>query len=116
MDLYDDKCRIIKTVDGQELNTVTVAKGMNSMNMAKLLDSYLNVMSRDGFRNGIDTGTLLSTTHRTLQRSVVCFALGLLVGISKQVNSDARNADALITAKKIADMIEKEEISMGLFI
>jgi hypothetical protein len=61
-------------------------------------------------------GARASSTHRTLQRLVVCFAFGLIAGLSEQNYTDPRNETAIQTAKKIAQMLEEGELPLGLYI
>jgi len=91
-----------------------VGRDLSASGMAYLLDNFLNY----GFNEakGIQVGLLLRTTHRTLQRLAVVFALGLLYGISKQEYTDARNETAINTAKKVAEMMDSGELSSGLYI
>ena len=58
----------------------------------------------------------LRSTHRTLQRLAICFSLGLIIGLSEQQYSDARNETAIETAKKLAEMFKKGELPTGLYI
>ena len=98
-----------------EVDTSTVARCMTSENFAYLLDCYLNYGGKD-FPNGKDVGEKLQRTHRTLQRLAVAFALGVIVGISDQDYTDARNETAIATAKKIAEMVEDGELPLGMHI
>jgi hypothetical protein len=68
------------------------------------------------FEEGQDIGQLLRRTHRTLQRLAICFALGLIVGLSEQEYTDPRNEEAIKTAKKVAQMVQNGELSMGFYL
>jgi hypothetical protein len=110
---YDYDTR--EMVEDGEVSTYQIAKCIKPEQMAELLDDLLNVGGR-GYIEGLQVGKDLRTTHRTLQRSAIGFALGIILGISDQEHSDARNATALETAKKIADLAEKGELPLGLYI
>ena len=58
----------------------------------------------------------LRTTHRTLQRLAICFALGLVAGLSDQSYSDPRNEMAIQAAKKIQQMLEDGELALGPYL
>ena len=100
---------------GESLSTYQVAKSLTSENFAALLDEYLNLGGKD-FREGKEIGLQLCFTHRTLQRLVICFAFGLIAGLSEQEYTDARNETAIQTAKKIAQMLEERDLPLGLYI
>jgi hypothetical protein len=55
-------------------------------------------------------------THRTLQRLAICFAFGLIAGLSEQEYTDPRNESAVKTAKKITTMLENSELPLSLYI
>ena len=93
-----------------------VARKANSRNVARFFDVHLNNMGRDGFHSGKASGGLLRTTHRTLQRSFICWCVGALCGIAEQEYSDPRNADALKVAQKISRMYDKGFLNLGPFI
>lgn len=102
-------------VTGEKLSTYTVAKSLTLENFTALLDAFLNLGGK-GFREGKEVGGQLRFTHRTLQRLVVCFAFGLLAGISEQEYTDPRNETAIQTAKKITQMLEDGELPFGLYL
>ena len=112
-DWNSDCSRVEET--GESLSTHHVAKSLTSENFAALLDEYLNLGGKD-FREGKEIGLHLRFTHRTLQRLVICFAFGLIVGLSEQEYTDPRNETAIQTAKKIAQMLEDGELPLGLYI
>jgi hypothetical protein len=100
---------------GESISIYTVAKSMTLDNFTKLFDEFLNLGAKD-YRSGKEVGLNLRTTHRSLQRLAICFAFGLIAGLSEQEFTDPRNETAIQTAKKIKEMIEKGELSFGLYI
>jgi hypothetical protein len=46
----------------------------------------------------------------------VCFAFGLIAGLSEQEYTDPRNETAIQTAKKVAQMLENDDLPFGLYI
>jgi hypothetical protein len=75
----------------------------------------LNVGGKD-FCEGTEVGKLLRGTHRTLQRLAICYSLGVIIGLSDQQFTDARNEVSIKTAKKIARLFEEGELPLGLYI
>ena len=100
---------------GETLSTYQLAKSLTIENVAALLDEFLNLGGK-GFREGKEAGLQLRSTHRTLQRLVICFAFGLITGLSEQEHTDPRNETAIATAKKIAQMLEAGELPFGMYI
>jgi hypothetical protein len=100
---------------GEQLSTYQLAKSITLENFAALLDDYLNLGAK-GFREGKEAGLQLRFTHRTLQRLVVCFAFGLIAGLSEQEFTDPRNETAIQTAIKITQMMEAGELPFGFYI
>lgn len=100
---------------GETLNTYQIAKSLSLENFAALLDDFLNLGGK-GFREGKEAGLQLRSTHRTLQRLVICFAFGLIAGLSEQEFTDPRNETAIQTAKKVAQMLADGELQVGLYI
>ena len=100
---------------GETISVYTLAKSLTLENLASLLDDFLNLGGK-GFREGKEIGLQLRFTHRTLQRLAVCFAFGLITGLSEQEYTDPRNETAIQTAKKIAQMLEKGDLPLGLYI
>lgn len=88
---------------------------MTNVEMAESIDRFLNSFNNPSL-TGIEVGKELRTTHRTLQRSAVAFALGILEGISEQERTDARNEVAIQTAKKIKKMRDDGDLPLGSFI
>lgn len=105
----------IEEPNGETISIYTLARSLTPENFTKLFDEYLNLGGKD-FQEGKQIGMKLRFTHRTLQRLAICFALGLIVGLSEQEYSDARNETAIVTAKKLAEMVHEGELPMGLYI
>ena len=80
-----------------------------------MLDDFLNLGGK-GFREGKEIGLQLRFTHRTLQRLVICFAFGMIAGLSEQEYTDPRNETAIQTAKKVVQLMESGELPVGLYI
>ena len=100
---------------GETLGTHMLARSLTAENFVALFDDYLNLGGKD-FREGKEVGLQLRFTHRTLQRLAICFAFGIIVGLSEQEHTDARNETAIQTAKNIAEMLEGGELPLGLYI
>jgi len=100
---------------GEVVSIYAIARSITPLNFAKLLDNYLNLGGKD-FRDGKVIGLHLRHSHRTLQRLAVCFALGLIVGLSEQEHVDARNEEAIKSAKKLAQMLKAGTLPTGFFI
>ncbi|MFC2053487.1 hypothetical protein ACFLV7_04195 [Chloroflexota bacterium] len=100
---------------GETISAHQIAKSMTLENFAVVLDDFLNLGGK-GFREGKLVGLQMHTTHRTLQRLVICFAFGLIAGLSEQEYTDPRNETAIQTAKKIAKMIKEGELRLGPYI
>src|SRR4030067_1963696 len=100
---------------GETISVYTLAKSLSLENFAAMLDDFLNLGGK-GFREGKEIGLQLRFTHRTLQRLVVCFAFGMIAGLSEQEYTDPRNETAIQTAKKIVQLMESGELPVGLYI
>jgi hypothetical protein len=100
---------------GQTVSTHQIARSMTPENFAKLFDAYLNIGGK-GLSAGKEIGLQLRFTHRTLQRLVVCFCLGMITGISEQDHTDARNEIAIKTAKKVTQLLEAGELPTGFYL
>ncbi len=100
---------------GEVISTNHVAKSLTLDNFVSLFDDFLNLGGK-GFREGKQVGLQMRFTHRTLQRLAVCFALGIIAGLSEQQRTDPRNETAILTAKKIARMLEEGELPLGFYI
>jgi len=100
---------------GEEISIYKVAKSMSAENFAKLFEDFLNLGGKQ-FQEGRLIGLHLRHTHRTLQRLAVCFSLGLIVGLSEQEYTDPRNARAIETAKKLAQIFRDGELPLGSYL
>jgi len=100
---------------GEVVSIYAFARSITPLNFAKLFDNYLNLGGK-GANDGRLVGLHLRNTHRTLQRLAVCFALGLITGLSEQEHTDARNETAVETAKKIAQLIKDGELPTGMYL
>ena len=100
---------------GETIDVYSLAKSLSIENFAAMLDDFLNLGGK-GYREGKEIGLQLRFTHRTLQRLVICFAFGMIAGLSEQVHTDPRNETAIQTAKKVVQLMESDELPLGLFI
>lgn len=100
---------------GETISVYTLAKSLSPDTFASLLDDFLNLGGK-GYREGKEIGLQLRFTHRTLQRLVICFAFGMIVGLSEQEYTDPRNETAIQTAKKVVQLMESGELPVGLYI
>ena len=100
---------------GETVSIYTVARSMTMENFTKLFDEYLNLGGK-GYREGVLVGQKLRYTHRSLQRLAICFAFGIIAGLSEQEYVDPRNETAIETAKKVKRMIDKGELPFGLYL
>lgn len=100
---------------GETISAHSLARSMTSENFTALFDDYLNLGGKD-FREGKEIGHQLRFTHRTLQRLAICFAFGIIVGLSEQDYTDARNETAIKTAQKVAQMVEGGEFPLGPYL
>jgi hypothetical protein len=100
---------------GETLNTYQIARALTLENFASLLDEFLNLGGK-GYREGKEIGLEMRFTHRTLQRLVICFAFGMIAGLSEQEYTDPRNETAIQTAKKVVQLMESGELPVGLYI
>jgi hypothetical protein len=100
---------------GQTMDVYTLAKSITLENFAAMLDDFLNLGGK-GYREGKQVGLEMRFTHRTLQRLVICFAFGIIAGLSDQEYTDPRNEIAIQTAKKVVQLMESGELPVGLYI
>lgn len=100
---------------GESISVYTISKSMTLDNFSKLFDEFLNLGGK-GYREGQLVGQKLRFTHRSLQRLAICFAFGIIAGLSEQDHTDPRNDTAIQTAKKIKAMIDQGELPFGLYI
>jgi len=108
----------IKDYDGNEIAEVStgmIARSLSEETFTELFDVFLNYGGKQ-MPEGVKIGTELRNTHRTLQRCAICFALGLIYGISDQEYTDLRNGQAIETAKKIKKMIDDGELPVGGYV
>ncbi len=103
------------TTGVETISIYLVARSLTAQNFAALLDEYLNLGGK-GYREGREIGLELRNTHRTLQRLVICFALGLIAGLAEQEHTDPRNATAIQTAKRIAAMLQNGDLPFGPYV
>ena len=108
---YDMK----KTVVVAETDTRTIAQSLDTETMAKLLSDYVNSYGK-GMREGECVGDALTHTHRTLQRLVVCWIIGILKELGEQEYTDARNETAIETARRIGEMYDDGALPLGQFL
>ena len=99
----------------ETISTYALARAITPANFTELFDQYLNLGAK-GFREGQQIGLNLRYTHRTLQRLAICFAIGLVIGLSEQQYTDARNETAIETAKKLAQMVEEGALPLGSYV
>lgn len=108
-----------ETATEREVSVMNVSKSLTPDQFGELLDNFCNTFSV-GAGTGLQVGQYLQDSHRTLQRSVVVFLLGILKGIQEDVNMeygvDPRNERAIIVARKIAELIEAGELDCGMMI
>lgn len=100
---------------GESISIYTISKSMTLDNFSKFFDEFLNLGAKD-FQDGKQVGLKLRFTHRSLQRLAICFAFGIIAGLSQQEFTDPRNETAIQTAKKIKTMIDLGELPFGLYI
>ncbi len=100
---------------GEEISVYKVAKAMTPENFVKLFADYLNLGGKQ-FNEGRMIGLHLRHIHRTLQRQAVSFALGMIIGLSEQDYTDARNETAVSTAKKLAQMFREGKLPLGFYL
>ena len=100
---------------GESISVYTIARSMTLDNFTKLFDEFLYLGGKQ-FREGCLVGQQLRYTHRSLQRLAICFAFGIIAGLSEQQFTDARNETVVETAKKVRQMIDQGELPFGLYI
>ena len=97
------------------LHTYSLARSLTLDTFTHLFDAFINAGGKQ-YREGEYVGNQLRSIHRSLQRCVVAFCLGLIVGISDQQFTDPRNETAIQTAKKIKEMIDTDRLPLGPYI
>ena len=105
-------------VENEEISLHELRKAFirNPEAMASLLSEVMNTFGNQylfGFATGQESR---DPVHRSLQRSIIAFTLGVLSGISDQEHTDPRNGDAIYTAKKIRKMFESGDLDIGAMI
>lgn len=100
---------------GETISIYTISKSMTLDNFTRFFDEFLNLGAKD-FQDGKQVGLKLRFTHRSLQRLAICFAFGIIVGLSQQEYTDPRNETAIQTARKVKEMIDQGELPFGLYI
>ncbi len=109
---------VLKDYEGKlegEVSVSEIARCISHEQFVYLFDNFLNYGMKD-YREGYAVGRDLQHTHRSLQASAIRFALGVIVGLSEQEYTDARNEVPVETAKKIAKMLESGELEKGWMI
>lgn len=116
------------TKETEEVATVSLyllSRSMKEEHLYALLDQWTNSYS-SGLRRGERIGKMFQNSHRTLQGTLVNFALGLLKGISdfsewEEKNgwdeqealerlTDPRNRTAVEAARKVVKLLESGDI------
>lgn len=100
---------------GISIGVFSVARSLTMENFTRLFDEFLNLGGK-GYREGQMIGQNLRTTHRSLQRLAICFAFGIIAGLSEQQYTDPRNETAIQTARKTKQMIDEGELPFGLYL
>jgi len=100
---------------GESISIYSIARSMTLDNFIKLFDEFLNLGGKQ-YAEGKIIGMKLRFTHRSLQRLAICFAFGIIAGLSEQEYTDARNETAVATAKRVKQMIDQGELPFGLYI
>ena len=98
-----------------EVSPYLLGKSMSAENFAEVISNFLNSGMKD-YGVGYEVGKIEQSDHRTLQGSLVRFCLGVIIGISEQDYTDARNEKVVELGKKIARMIKDGELNMGYMI
>lgn len=104
-------------MDGEKkFSTWETARSIPSLSdFAMVLDDYLNAGGKQ-FKDGLVVGRELRAIHRTLQRQVVAFCLGIVSGISEQQYTDLRNEMAIDAAKKVKEMLDTGQLDPGPYL
>ena len=100
---------------GIEVPLGLLGRDLSPEEFAEIIESYVNVYGHE-FRTCKKIGEILTNNHLTIQRSVIVFAFGIIAGMSTTKMVDPRNAEAVEAAKKITEMLENGEISLGAFL
>jgi len=100
---------------GKVISPYAVARSATHENIADILDDFCNCGMKD-YREGETIGKLCQTKHRTIQASIIRFCLGIIIGLSKQEYTDARNEMPVAMGKKLSALIEDGTLKMGWMI
>lgn len=98
-----------------EVSISDIVHSMTDENVVYLISEWLNVGMKDQ-GNGLKIGKAFHSEHRTLQASLFRWCLGIIVGLSEQQYTDARNETAITNAKKIAELLRNNSLEMGRMI
>lgn len=102
-------------VQDLKISVWKIARVLKHSQMAELLDDWCNSGMKD-YRDGEVVGKALQNSHRTIQASVMRFCLGVIIALSRQEYTDARNEMPVQMGKQIAAMIEDGTLKMGWMI
>lgn len=106
----------IRLRNGTEIGVCEITKNLTRRNLADILSDWLNMGFKD-YEDGRALGKMLQTEHRTIQGVIIRFCLGIIIGMSKDVQyTDARNETPIEMGKKLAKMVEDGELNMGYLI
>lgn len=103
-------------VDALTVTNHTIARAISWEDYGEILSNKLNGSGGDGRKAGIAFGAEISTDHPTLQRLAIEFLLNSICEIAKKQYTDDRNVTAIVTCKKIAEMIEAGDLPIGAYI
>jgi hypothetical protein len=112
------------TNENESRETVSLyllAKNLKVEHLARLLENWLNSYDRAAQRGRV-IGEAGVRWHRTLQGTLVNFALGILVGYAKKYqeewggHTDPRNETAFKAAGIVASLVEDGTIPLQPFI
>jgi len=98
-----------------EVSVSTIARSLDLDKFVELFSTFLNLGGKD-FSTGKLVGKALQSDHPTLQGLAIRFCLGVIIGLSGQKYTDARNEVPVEMADKIAEMLENKELKMGYMI
>lgn len=117
--MNNDEREITIQLSGEEnvmkVSVYAIAKRLTAPQMANIMDEFCNCGMKD-YREGEIVGKYLQSAHRTIQGSVIRFCLGVIIALSKQEYTDARNEMPVQMGKQIAAMIEDGTLKMGWMI
>ena len=102
-----------ETVNLGTVSSYILGKCISDEELASLLETHLNDFSK-GFESGKAVGEELCEIHRTLQRTAVLWAIGVICGLADQQYTDPRNNAAITAAKQIASMYAAGDLNCGM--